>query len=65
MSAKSVPGQASAWAFQWLEASGVKPGQWVVTIFVAAALPGSMPFSSNFPAVVDDLGNLVRVLEEA
>lgn len=55
----SIDGKAYAWAFQWLESSGVKPGQWVVTVSCG------LPFSYNFAAIVDDFGNLVRVKEQS
>lgn len=65
MNPTSIAGHASALAFQWLNASGVKPGQFVVTVLAGAAMQGGMPFSHNFPAIMDDFGNLVRVLEQS
>ena len=46
-------GKAEAWAFRWL-LSDQFPGHYIVTVFCAG-------FGANFPAVIDDFGNLIRV----
>ena len=47
-------GKAGAWAFRWL-LPDLYPGRYLVTV----ECPGF--YQSNFAAVVDDFGNLVRV----
>ena len=51
-------GKANAWALRWFMSDWGFNGRYCVTVFAGGKDGG---FSANFPAVVDDFGNLVKV----